>query len=332
MLRVKVSSGSHDPILRQTPGRLGVWDDVQFYTGDYAAGPFDCWIVFDSLARDTRALCSSGRVVFVPWEPPSIRAYHPRFLEQFSAVITFRDDIKHRNRIQSHPLLPWWIGTSGGHQGKKVVRDYDALKAVSFQNKERAVSVVCSDKTITEDHRRRLHFIHALKERLGEQLQVFGPGFREWPEKWPDKWDQIAPFQYHLALENSAHRDYWTEKVADAFLGGAFLLYWGCPNLREYFPNNSFHEVNRDDPKAAAASVAKLLDGNHYEMAKPAIANARNLVLDRYNLFAELSKYVKCNAGGAACNIHLRDESFFCRTPLQRAKSAVRWLIRGDAC
>lgn len=327
MLRVKLTVGSRDPVIRQSPRCAGVWDDVQFVFGDDEDGPFECWIVLEGLARPMRARCASGHVVFVTWEPPSIRGYDHRFLQQFSAVITFRTDIKHRNLIRSHPILPWWIGTSGGHHTKQILRDYDALKGSPLPKKESTVSVVCSDKAITEDHCRRLHFVRVLKERLGGRLQVFGPGFRAWPDKWPDKWDEIAPFQYHLALENSAHRDYWTEKVADAFLGGAFLIYWGCPNLSDYFPSGAFCEVNRDDPEGAAAAITKLLASNEYDKAASAIAAARSLILDRYNIFPELARYAKAITKGSPSDVRLREEAYFGLTPLQRVKQAIRRFV-----
>ena len=176
MLHVKLSS-SYDlnGSLRQTPQRLGVWDNVQFVTDNDSAGPFDCWIVFDDLARESQAFVRGGNVVFVTWEPPIVRGYNQRFLDQFSAVLTFRDDINHRNRIRSNPLLCWWIGTQGGHSGQVVLRDYDSFKSSVFSEKQLVVSCVCSDKAISEDHRRRLAFV-APKRAAGRTTASLRPG------------------------------------------------------------------------------------------------------------------------------------------------------------
>jgi hypothetical protein len=41
-------------------------------------------------------------------------------------------------------------------------------------------------------------------------------------------------------LENSQSPHYWTEKLTDAYLGWAFPLYVGCPNVGDYFAKESF--------------------------------------------------------------------------------------------
>src|SRR5437667_94736 len=82
-------------------------------------------------------------------------------------------------------------------------------------------------------------------------LDVSGRGIRA----IEDKADGILPYRYHVALENSQFPDYWTEKLADAFLGFAHPLYWGCPNLERYFPAQSFTALNIHDPAQAIAAI-----------------------------------------------------------------------------
>jgi hypothetical protein len=330
MIRVKITANTPDPFIRQTSGSLGIWNDVKFIFDDRDEGPFDAWIVLENMAGVSRVRCPKSNTVFVPYEPPSIRGYDSAFLKQFGTVLSFRTDLKHRNRVRTHPLLPWWIGTYGGHGGKQVTKDYDALKNLDLSEKQKAISCVCSDKATTLDHRKRLHFVRSLKDRLGERLKIFGPGFCEWPAEWPDKWDSIAPYQYHLAIENSSHPDYWTEKVADTFLGGAFLVYWGCPNLGDYFPKESFLPVSRDDPDAAAESINILLDSAQYDKSRAALAEARRLVLDKYNLFAELAAYAGTLEKGRYSRISLRPEESFKNTFVKRARRFLERNLVGN--
>ncbi len=42
-------------------------------------------------------------------------------------------------------------------------------------------------------------------------------------------------FQFHIAVENSKWDNFFTEKIMDCFLSQTFPIYWGCPNLNEYF-------------------------------------------------------------------------------------------------
>lgn len=322
MLKVKISANANYPYIRQTPNRSGEFSDVKFIINDDSSdGPFDAWFVLEEIPHQIKARCANNNIVFVPYEPAGIRDYDTVFLKQFGVVLTFRSDIRHANLIHTHQILPWWIGTSGGH-GKKIVNlDYDALVASTVPQKVKTISCVCSDKAITVDHRQRLHFVRELKIRLGEQLQVFGPGFGEWPDERQDKWETIAPYQYHLAIENSAHKGYWTEKVADTFLGGAFLIYWGCPNLGDYFREDSFLQVDRSDPDAAAATISRLLDSDGYFAAESAIAESREAVLNKYNLFAELAAFAKNLPHDKVRKVTLRPEEEFRNSFTNRVRS-----------
>jgi hypothetical protein len=42
-------------------------------------------------------------------------------------------------------------------------------------------------------------------------------------------------FQFHLAIENSRQENYFTEKLIDCLVTKTIPLYYGCPNIHEYF-------------------------------------------------------------------------------------------------
>jgi len=41
--------------------------------------------------------------------------------------------------------------------------------------------------------------------------------------------------QYHICIENHAVGNYFTEKLIDALLTETIPVYWGCPNIEDYF-------------------------------------------------------------------------------------------------
>ena len=53
-----------------------------------------------------------------------------------------------------------------------------------------------------------------------------------------DKFDALIGYKYHLALENSVIPDYWTEKLADSLLAWCKPIYYGCPNINDYFSSS----------------------------------------------------------------------------------------------
>ena len=111
--------------------------------------------------------------------------------------------------------------------------------------------------------------VERLVRHFGSRLSRYGRGFKP----IPDKAEAILPYRYHITLENSSVKDYWTEKLADAYLGGAYPLYWGCPNLADYFPSDAFTMIDIDDPDTAIATIEKAIDNDYFPKAvKPSPA------------------------------------------------------------
>ena len=119
-------------------------------------------------------------------------------------------------------------------------------------------------------------------ERLGDRLVHFGRGF----EPVGDKMDAILPYRFHLVLENSVQANYWTEKLADAYLGWAYPVYLGCPNVGDYLPAEAQVCINDMDADAATERITGLLDQPLGQQREAALAEARRRVLDVYNPFA----------------------------------------------
>jgi hypothetical protein len=286
VLTVKVSTAARDwPWLRQTPGGNGVWGNCRFIV-DEPVESCDFWVVYDGLLEPETTSCPPGATLLVTGEPPSVKLYRPGFVAQFGAVRTCHRQIVHPHVTLGQPALPWHVGRrQQAHQNLAFTWDYDALKGVSSFPKSRLISVISSDKVQTAGHRRRLKFVQRLKQHFGDQLDVFGRGIRE----VEDKWDAIAPYRYHVALENGVYPDYWTEKLSDTFLAGAFPLYLGCPNVNEYFPADSLTTLDANDSTRAIAAIEEAMGNNRFEHAASAMAEARQLVLDQYNLFPLLA-------------------------------------------
>ena len=49
------------------------------------------------------------------------------------------------------------------------------------------------------------------------------------------KVDIFGNSQYGVAIENTSHRGYFTEKILDLLLLKTIPVYWGCSNIEKYF-------------------------------------------------------------------------------------------------
>jgi len=292
MIKIKLSTEFPEwPIERQTPESSGIWKDCEFIINK-SAEECDAWVVYDGILQEESVICSKENLIFITAEPETVRNYHHEFLNQFNTIITSNRQIKHKNIVYTQQALPWMVGRRVKNEVNiSFSKDYDELKSINFYNKTKLISVISSNKVFTEGHRRRLDFVKALKEHFGDKIDVFGRGICD----IEDKWDAIAPYKYHIALENSSIDDYWTEKLADCYLGGAYPFYYGCPNLSKYFSEESFASIDVNDSESSIKIIEAAIANNLYEKSIDKILESKNLILDKYNLFPMLSEFVQKN-------------------------------------
>ena len=327
-MRVLLTYPPTEFIQRQSPGGLGVWGDAHFETRP-TGGTWDGWVVFERLAFPQSNFCDPGRTVFVAAEPESVRKYDPRFLSQFGAVIAARRDLDHPHVIPGPPMIPWWVGITAPHELDKTasrsVLDYDTLKAMPPFTKPKLASIICSSKMMTDGHRVRLALLDKIRARFTGRIDFFGKGFTP----IHDKWDAIAPYRHCIVLENSCDPDYWTEKLSDTFLGGAFPIYSGCPNLGDYFPADAFELIDRNDPDAAVAIIDRVLTEDVFAQRSTAINEARRRVLDQYNLYPMLKHVLERLPVSSPRPIQLRPEHDFTDPAARRCKRTIKRLVFG---
>jgi hypothetical protein len=286
-MRIKLSTNfPGEPIIRQTPGRRGLWNGCQFLVNDGAAD-CDFWVVLEGVAQQEEAVVRKGVTVFFALEPPISEEYEPKFLRQFDLVIASHPRLPHRNYRNDCQGLPWHVGIDRGPAGDRYLDplrctiDYDAFAGMSAVPKTGLMSVIVSDQAYFPGHRDRLQFVEALKRRWGDDLHIYGRGVN--PVR--DKFDAIAPYAYTIVLENSVTPHYWSEKLADAYLSFAYPIYWGCPNIEEYFPARSLTAIDVTDVERAIATIDDVVARDLATANRAAVLEARQLVLTRYNIF-----------------------------------------------
>ena len=70
-------------------------------------------------------------------------------------------------------------------------------------------------------------------------------------------------------------------------------IYYGCTNLEEYFPAASFIRIDINKPEAALEIITTMLASDSWEARLPALVEARNLILERYQFFPQMQKLVE---------------------------------------
>ncbi len=140
-------------------------------------------------------------------------------------------------------------------------------------------------------HNKRFRFMQELVKALPE-MHVFG----RTPGHIPldDKAQAFDTYRYSIILENHIQKHHWTEKLADAFLGLTLPFYVGCPNVTDYFPEESVIPIDIYAPVDEAVQIIRqAIENKAYQKRLPAIREARRRVLFEHNLFSILSREIE---------------------------------------
>jgi hypothetical protein len=263
---------------RQTPKNSGIWGDYQFFINS-PIKQCDYWVVFEQIKSSESCYCPPENTIFITGEPPSMSHYNQNFLNQFSHVISSNKKIYHKHLypfIQGHP---WFVN-----------KNYDELSIINKIDKSKELSIVTSNKILTQGHRKRFQFAMKLKEYFGDRIDLFGNGIIP----FRDKWDVLAPYKYSVIIENYKCDDWLTEKLFDCYLAECFPFYYGCENISRYYDAESYEEVDIEDFDGCINKIEKILENPlHYGEHQPYIRASKFRTLNKYNLFPNIINFIE---------------------------------------
>lgn len=297
-IKVSVRGGERSANLAQFLGnRENIFGECRIHFNS-PVRQADFWFVSEDMYDDDRyCLVHPSRVFFFSAETSWPAAYYsddPKrmaYLRQFARVYTCHD-VYLESASSALPFLPWMVNANHGPSiTRQHPRDIHVLRSMDDLAKPHLLSVFCSTQSITPEHRMRIRFVEAIKSHFGDQLDWYGNGIRPLDEKW----EGIAPYQYHLVLENRSAPNIISEKLFDAFLGLSFPIYWGAPNVHEYFDERSLAPINIRDLRGSVQLIDEIISDNTRERALPFIVASRDLVLDRFNVFKRYARLAEAD-------------------------------------
>jgi len=119
--------------------------------------------------------------------------------------------------------------------------------------KSKLISMVLSDKKYMPGHKLR----HQIANTLSG-IDLYGRGTNK-PIKYKET--SLKDYYFSIVIENSKTDNYFTEKLIDCFATGVLPIYWGCPNIGNFFNTEGIIVLNSIDD---LESVIPLLTPEYY--------------------------------------------------------------------
>jgi hypothetical protein len=281
------------PLFQQTFNGLGItrfcrFDDTPDRFSDYV-------VTFGELPPSVSKWWNEidrSRKICVLAENPKIFIPALNVLESHGIVVApFMVKGARVHFVNTHAGVPWFYGLtfdkSTGLSHTILTQDAPTLDihaTAPMPRKQKFCSLITSSKSNTPGHARRLAVTNLLKQKMGDQLDVFGFGH----EPVENKAIALDPYVHTVVMENDFINNYMTEKICDAFLAYASPVYIGAPNIQNFFPAD-INAIYEQSPESICEHILKKLE-------KP--INERDILINRYdvlfrhNLFYHLESII----------------------------------------
>lgn len=158
--------------------------------------------------------------VLVQIEPPSIKNTTEAIIKnqnKFDIIFAWNNDIL--NKCTNSVLFPF---------GSCWIKDEDQ----KVHEKTKEISIIASVKRQTMGHNLR----HNIIQSNIMNLDLFGNGYNP----IEDKITALKDYRFSLIIENEKIDNWFTEKIIDCLTTGTIPVYWGCPNIDDYFDTRGF--------------------------------------------------------------------------------------------
>ena len=177
-----------------------------------------------------------------------------------------------------------------------VSLSHDELVELKCPEKKYKLSVVDSGRRDLPGHHNRLVVLEDILKCISdvhffgyitEGRQNTGPFKTTLPPRTKEA--AFLDYKYALVIENGRTPHYFSEKIIDPILCWTTPIYWGCSNISKYFPKGSFVEI-KDLNSGVGSQVASIIESQHHEDNMTALAEARDLILNKYNLIPTIER------------------------------------------
>lgn len=153
------------------------------------------------------------------------------FYNLFDAVLTYDEEIL--EKCDNSYFMPF---------GTTWIHDY------VFQEKKFQISHLTGNKMLTGGHALRQKIYYKQNNiKTPKDFYISGHGGIEnlFNNKiLGEKKEPLFDSQFHICIENSQQKNYFTEKIIDCFQTKTIPIYWGCPNIGDFFDINGIIVVN----------------------------------------------------------------------------------------
>jgi len=268
-----------------------IFNNKKYYINTHVDSP-DFWFVNENLYKKNyeEVKIDKKNIIFLGSETIYDEDYFFKsskisFLNQFGSILSPKPIYLNQSE-NTPPFLPWKLrGPAFGEYQESDIEYYENLYPI----KNKLMSVISSSKDITDHQKLRINFLNILQDRFNGDIDFFGKGFTSIETKEKG----TLNYKYNIVIENNIYKNVISEKILDSYLGLSYPLYSGASNLEDFFPKESFTKLDLNDFNGSIQKIEHILENDFYNKKVKALKDARNIVLNKFNLIYRIDAIVE---------------------------------------
>jgi len=258
---------------KMTPNDNCEWGKIK---GVSEINEADYFVVIEGIPKDIKTKIDNNKIILLKAETLTDTA-----LEKTAKVcMTYNRECNFKQYV-----ISWWLD-----------KKFSFLENLKYNVKEKNIVCIISGKTFLKGHIDRLSFVKSFCEAYPGYMDVYGFGLEnfdwlgesykgELNYKNNCKYNGLIDYKYSLCIENNSVKNYISEKLYDSFLAWTVPIYYGCPNIFDFFKKDSLINFDIHDKKFIDIIYEKsMLNVSSYQIER--IRKSRQKILYSYNLWA----------------------------------------------
>lgn len=188
-----------------------------------------------------------------------------------------------------------------------INKDYTFLKNLPYKESTKSFSAIISNKKSGLEYELRIKTLISLSKKYPYICDIYGAGWNNElgisykgklgcyhnnkNKNALTKYDGLIDYRYSLCIENCSIKNYFTEKITDSILCWTIPIYYGCTNIQDYFPKDSYYWVDITKPNCLD-EIIEIVNKPITEKNIAALKEARDLILNKYNIWSFIEKMI----------------------------------------
>lgn len=280
---------------------MGIWgkDVIEYilkklnYTIEYK-NTNDCEIILHHLFTNIQPRWNTQKKKYIHWSNESLcnAAYNPNQTKKLFVYTNLNLCLNDTEYV----FIPYFLYNS------HITNLYKGRK---YTNENRKYLVAYCSRNCKKN---REGLFNLLVEKAGKDLCCsFSRCCGKFPNTrkpvggdWQDQKliDKYKDYKFVFAMENGYHKGYVTEKIINAFYSGAIPIYYGAPDINEYFNPKAFINVsNFSSLEECANYIVNMSEEEIQKMSQEKVFNEKseiaNLLNENFKDNKTLQKYME---------------------------------------